>query len=167
MPVGEELFLEIMSSFPTGVTVVTTIDASGAPKGLTVSAFCPVSLHPQLVLVCLDNQSSTLVAIKDTARFTVNFLAAGREALARRFASKLDDKFEGLPWEIPVPDGGPVLSEDSGAYVECRVRQTIEAGDHWVVLGEVVGGSLREDHLPLLYGRRTFSTWAIPGDPPV
>jgi flavin reductase (DIM6/NTAB) family NADH-FMN oxidoreductase RutF len=164
MPVDEELFLEIMSSFPTGVTVVTTIDGSGTPKGLTVSAFCPVSLHPQLILVCLDNQSSTLVAIKDNATFTVNFLAAGREALARRFASKIDDKFEGVPWDMPLAEGGPVLKEDSGAYVACRVLRAIEAGDHWVVVGEVIGGSLREDHLPLLYGRRTFSTWAIPGD---
>jgi flavin reductase (DIM6/NTAB) family NADH-FMN oxidoreductase RutF len=164
MPVHEELFLEIMSSFPTGVTVVTTIDTSGTPKGLTVSAFCPVSLHPQLVLVCLDNQSSTLGAIRDTSTFTVNFLASGREELARRFASKVGDKFDGVPWDTPIPGGGPVLTEDSGAYVACRVLQTTEAGDHWVVLGEVIGGNLREDHLPLLYGRRTFSTWAIPGD---
>ncbi len=91
--------------------------------------------------------------------FTVNFLAAGREELARRFASKLEDKFEGTPWETPIPDGGPVLSEDSGAYVVCQVTQSIEAGDHWVLLGAVQGGNLRADHLPLLYGKRTFSTW--------
>ena len=166
MAVDEELFLEIMSSFPTGVTVVTTMTASGTPKGLTVSAFCPVSLHPPLVLVCLDNQSSTLEAIREGGMFTVNFLAAGREELARRFASKSEDKFEGTPWETPFPEGGPILTDDSGAYVVCRVAQTIEAGDHWVLLGEVEGGDLRADHLPLLYGKRTFSTWALPGDIP-
>jgi flavin reductase (DIM6/NTAB) family NADH-FMN oxidoreductase RutF len=162
--VDEELFLEIMSSFPTGVTVVTTMAASGQPKGLTVSAFCPVSLHPPLVLVCLDNQSSTLEAIRAGGMFTVNFLAAGREELARRFASKSDDKFEATPWEAPVPEGGPILVEDSGAYVVCRVTEVIEAGDHWVLLGRVEDGNLRADHLPLLYGRRTFSTWANPND---
>jgi flavin reductase (DIM6/NTAB) family NADH-FMN oxidoreductase RutF len=163
VPVPEELFLEIMSSFPTGVTVVTTTTPEGTPKGLTVSAFCPVSLHPPLVLVCLDNQSSTLVAIRGSGNFTVNFLAAGREELARRFAAKMEDKFEGVQWELPAAVGGPVLTEDSGAYVFCRVTRTIEAGDHWVLVGEVEAGSLREDHLPLLYGRRTFSTWAHPG----
>jgi flavin reductase (DIM6/NTAB) family NADH-FMN oxidoreductase RutF len=162
--VDEDLFLEIMSSFPTGVTVVTTMASSGLPKGLTVSAFCPVSLHPPLVLVCLDNQSSTLAAIRESGWFSVNFLAAGREELARRFASKSDDKFQGLPWEVPAPDGGPILTEDSGAYVVCRLQDAIEAGDHWLLLGRVEQGSLREDHLPLLYGRRTFSTWAIAGD---
>lgn len=164
MTVDEELFLEIMSSFPTGVTVVTTIATPGTPRGLTVSAFCPVSLHPPLVLVCLDDQSSTLPAITDTGRFTVNFLAAGREELARRFASKMDDKFEGVPWEMPVAGGGPILMEDSGAFITCGLQQTIEAGDHWILVGEVEGGNLRADHLPLLYGRRTFSAWAIPGD---
>lgn len=165
MPVDEELFLEIMSSFPTGVTVVTTIATSGAPKGLTVSAFCPVSLHPPLVLVCLDNQSSTLLAIAESRRFAINFLAAGREVLARRFASKMDDKFEGVSWEMPIGGGCPILNEDSGAFITCGLDQAIEAGDHWILVGKVVDGNLREDHLPLLYGRRTFSTWAIPGDP--
>jgi flavin reductase (DIM6/NTAB) family NADH-FMN oxidoreductase RutF len=165
MAVAEEQFLEIMSSFPTGVTVVTTTTADGNPKGLTISAFCPVSLHPPLVLVCIDNQSSTLVAIRESGMFTVNFLAAGREELARRFAAKMEDKFAGVPWDAPAGGGGPVLTEDSGAYVVCRVVQTIEAGDHWVLLGAVEEGSLRADHLPLLYGRRTFSTWANPGHP--
>jgi flavin reductase (DIM6/NTAB) family NADH-FMN oxidoreductase RutF len=165
MPVPEDLFLEIMSSFPTGVTVVTTTTAAGEPKGLTVSAFCPVSLRPPLVLVCLDNQSSTLVAIGESRVFTVNFLAAGREELARRFAAKRDDKFEDVSWDSPPAGAGPVLTEDSGAYVVCRVVRMVEAGDHWILVGEVEAGSLRADHLPLLYGRRTFSTWANPGNP--
>jgi flavin reductase (DIM6/NTAB) family NADH-FMN oxidoreductase RutF len=165
MAVAEDLFLEIMSSFPTGVTVVTTTTAGGSPKGLTVSAFCPVSLHPPLVLVCLDNQSSTLMAIEESGMFTVNFLAAGREELARRFAAKMEDKFEGVLWDSPAVGAGPVLTEDSGAYVACRVARTLEAGDHWILLGEVEDGSMRADHLPLLYGRRTFSTWAHPGNP--
>jgi flavin reductase (DIM6/NTAB) family NADH-FMN oxidoreductase RutF len=165
MPIAEELFLEIMASFPTGVTIVSSRNPAGDPKGLTVSAFCPVSLHPPLVLVCLDNRSTTLQAITETRDFTVNFLAAGREQLARRFASKIEDKFEGVTWELPAEGGGPVLSEDSGAYIVCHVGDMIEAGDHWVVIGQVRGGSLREDHLPLLYGRRTFTAWAIPGEP--
>lgn len=165
MPVAEELFLEIMSSFPTGVTVVTACSDSGAPKGLTVSAFSPVSLDPPLVLVCLDNRSTTLVAIGQTRTFTVNFLAAGREELARRFAGKMENKYEGISWELPASGGGPILTEDSGAYVVCRLAQMIEAGDHWIVLGQVEDGRLREDHLPLLYGRRTFSSWTSPGEP--
>jgi flavin reductase (DIM6/NTAB) family NADH-FMN oxidoreductase RutF len=165
MPVAEDLFLEIMSSFPTGVTVVTTSSAAGDPKGLTVSAFCPVSLRPPMVLVCLDNQSSTLASIGDAGRFTVNFLAAGREKLARRFAAKMENKFHGVKWELPAAGSGPILSEDSGAYVVCRVTRTIEAGDHHVLLGAVEEGGLREDHLPLLYGRRTFSDWTGPPDP--
>jgi flavin reductase (DIM6/NTAB) family NADH-FMN oxidoreductase RutF len=165
MGISEELFLEIMASFPTGVTVVSSRTREGNLRGLTVSAFCPVSLHPPLVLVCLDNRSTTLEAIRESWGFTVSFLAAGREELARRFASKRENKFEGVAWELPERGGGPVLSEDSGAYIVCRVGDMIEAGDHWVVLGQVSQGDLREDHLPLLYGRRTFSAWATPGQP--
>jgi flavin reductase (DIM6/NTAB) family NADH-FMN oxidoreductase RutF len=65
---------------------------------------------------------------------------------------------------VPVGGGSPILTEDSGAFVSCVLQQTIEAGDHWILIGKVEDGTLREDHLPLLYGRRTFSTWAIPGD---
>lgn len=146
-----------MACFPTGVAVVTAQAPGSAPRGLTVNAFCPVSLEPPLVLVCVDKDSNTLPALQVAGGFTVNFLAHSREQLAVRYASKLERKFEGVPWRRPqTPQGGPILHQDCAAYAVCVTRQALEAGDHWVFIGEVTEGEVVEGRLPLVYHRRGF-----------
>ncbi len=142
---------------------MTASEADGKPRGLTLSAFCAVSLNPPLVLVCVDKTSNTLPALRASNGFTVNFLAGGREHLAVLYASKAEEKFEGIAWRIPELDmGGPVLHEDSAAYAICATRQAIEAGDHWVFIGEVRAGAVIEGRLPLVYHRREFIDLADP-----
>ena len=137
--VDRQLFRDIMACFPTGVAIVTAHEAGEKPRGLTLSAFCPVSLEPPLVLVCVDRSSNTLPALLESGGFTVNFLAGGRDHLAVLYASKTEEKFDGITWRRPaLPEGGPVLHEDSAAFAVCATRQAIEAGDHWVFIGEVV-----------------------------
>jgi flavin reductase (DIM6/NTAB) family NADH-FMN oxidoreductase RutF len=157
--VPEDQFLGIMSSFPAGVVVVTSLDAAGKPYGLTVSAFCSVSRVPPLILVCVDQGSTTLPAIQASGKFTVNFLSEGREKLALNFATKEPDKFADAAWRHPerLQGGGPVLHEDTVAHVACTVEQAHEAGDHWVFIGRVVEADLVEDARSLLFHRRTFS----------
>lgn len=154
-----------MSCFPTGVAVVTAREAGQRPRGLTLSAFCPVSLEPPLVLVCVDRTSNTLPALQAAGGFTVNFLAGGREHLAVLYASKAEEKFEGIRWRSPeTPEGGPVLHEDSAAYAVCVTRQAIEAGDHWVFVGEVQEAATIPGRFPLLYHRRAYRDLAEPPD---
>lgn len=161
MAIGGELFREIMTTFPSGVAVVTARGESGKPRGLTVSAFCPVSLDPPLVLVCIDKTSNSLVAIRGSGGFTVNLLASGREDLARRFASKAEEKFEGVAVEEPATaEAGPILVGDCVAYAACRVHSAVEAGDHFIVVGQVEEGGHRSGEVPLMYGRRVFTDWA-------
>jgi flavin reductase (DIM6/NTAB) family NADH-FMN oxidoreductase RutF len=146
-----------MSTFPSGVVVVTAFGDDGLPRGLTVSAFCAVSLQPPLALVCVDKASNTLPAVQRTQGFTANILAAGRDALARRMATKLSDKFDGLAWRRPESGaGGPILSEDAAAYAVCSLIETIEAGDHWILLGSVIEGDHREGVAPLVFSRRGY-----------
>src|SRR5260370_34840088 len=90
-----------MASFPSGVVVLTAFGRDSLPRGLTVSAFCAVSLEPPLALACIDKKSNTLPALQHAGGFTANILAAGREQLARRMAPKLTDKFEGIVWRRP------------------------------------------------------------------
>lgn len=157
MSVPPQLYREIMACFPTGVAVVTAHEAGDRPRGLTLSAFCPVSLDPPLVLVCIDRGSNTLPALQASGGFTVNFLAGGREHLAVLYASKAEEKFTGIAWSRPeLPEGGPILHEDAAAYAVCVTRQCFEAGDHWVFIGEVRHGAVIEGRLPLLYHRRAF-----------
>ena len=150
-------FRETMATFPSGVVVLTAFGQDSLPRGLTVSAFCAVSLDPPLALACVDKTSNTLPAVQHTGGFTANILAAGREQLARRMATKLSDKFDGITWRQPKSaHGGPILEDDCAAYAVCTLRDTIEAGDHWILIGNVVEGANREGVSPMVFSRRVY-----------
>jgi flavin reductase (DIM6/NTAB) family NADH-FMN oxidoreductase RutF len=150
-------YREVMSAFPSGVVVLTAFADDGTPRGLTVSAFCAVSLEPPLALACIDKTSNTLPAVQRTGGFTANILATGREQLARRMATKLSDKFDGISWRRPAGQGGgPILEEDAAAYAVCTLKETIEAGDHWILIGLVIDGANRDGVTPLIYRRRVY-----------
>jgi flavin reductase (DIM6/NTAB) family NADH-FMN oxidoreductase RutF len=151
-------FFAIMGAFPTGVGVVTTLD-DDQPRGLTSNALCSVSANPPLMLVCVDKNSNTLPALQKTGKFVVNYLSAGRGDLANTFASKEPDKFANVAWR-PAHNGMPWLHVDSIAHAECETRQEIEAGDHVLLIGEVIEGQPPAPGTkPLMYFRRTYSTW--------
>lgn len=155
------IFREVLSTFPAGVVIVTAMGVDGAPAGLTISAFCSVSAEPTLILVCVDKGSNTLPAIRSSGNFTVNILAAGREELALRFASKREDKFDGVTWESPtLANGGPILQESAASYLVCKIDQEIEAGDHQIFIGEAVEAGVQPGHPPLLYHNRGFASLA-------
>lgn len=148
--------LDALASFPSGVVVVTAFDAADAPVGLTVSAFCSVSLDPPLVLVCVARDSQTLPAMERSGAFTVNVLAAGRDDLARTFATKSADKFTALDWAAPDGAGGPVLHRDTVAHLDCAVHRQVHAGDHEVFIGEVREAVVTPSREALVYHRRAF-----------
>jgi flavin reductase ActVB len=86
LSVSEDEFRAVLGRFPSGVTVVTTIDESGTDQGMTVSAFCSVSLYPPLILICIEKTASAYKALTTSAGFAVNVLSARQEQVARRFA---------------------------------------------------------------------------------
>lgn len=124
-----------MAGFPSGVTVVTTTDESGAMVGFTASAFSSLSLDPPLVLICPSLGSATYPHIRRNGRFAIHMLAAGRQDLATAFASKAVDKVAGLDWTIS--DLGNPLLRGAGCVIECSLWQEYPGGDHAVVIGEV------------------------------
>jgi flavin reductase (DIM6/NTAB) family NADH-FMN oxidoreductase RutF len=155
--IDAQRFRDVMSSFPSGVVVLTAFGDDGLPRGLTVNAFCAVSLEPPLALACIDKTSNTLPAVKRTGGFTANILASGREELARRMATKSTTKFDALVWRRPSsPIGGPILENDTSAYAVCTLKDTIEAGDHWILIGLVTEGDHRESVRPMIYSRRLY-----------
>jgi len=157
MSVGPEEFRRALSQFASGVTVVTTRGADGGPLGLTVSAFCSVSLNPPLVLVCIDKMSSSYSGFWESRAFVVNILAEDQEALSRRFASKELKKFDGVPYQEGI-EGIPVL-EGALAHLECRLVHAYEGGDHTIFVGEVERTRVREAR-PLLYFRGQYARLA-------
>jgi 3-hydroxy-9,10-secoandrosta-1,3,5(10)-triene-9,17-dione monooxygenase reductase component len=135
-------YRQVLGHFPTGVTVVTTVH-DGQPVGLAIGSFTSVSLDPPLVGFFPGKSSSSFPAIEASGSFCVNVLAADQEHLSRVFASKAEDKFQGLGWK-PGVTGSPVL-DGVLAWIDCDVESITEAGDHWFVLGRVrnldAGGS--------------------------
>ena len=155
--IDPQLYRDVMATFPSGVVVVTAYGEDGLPRGLTVSAFSAVSLEPPLALVCIAKTSNTLPAVQQTTGFTANILAAGRDQLARRMATKLSDKFDGIAWRRSQSgQGGPILEDDAAAYAVCTLEQTIEGGDHWILIGAVVEGGHRQDVTPMVFSRREY-----------
>jgi flavin reductase (DIM6/NTAB) family NADH-FMN oxidoreductase RutF len=156
--IDPQRFREVMASFPSGVVVLTAFGNDSLPRGLTVSAFCAVSLDPPLALACIDKTSNTLAAVQHTGGFTANILAAGRDQLARRMATKVTDKFAAIGWRPPQSAiGGPILEDDTAAYAVCTLRDTIEAGDHWILIGLVTEGAHREGVAPMVFSRRGYA----------
>jgi len=158
-PVDKATFFAIMSAFPSGVAIVTTLDADSLPKGLTCTATCSLSAEPPLLLVCIDRRSTSLPALRHSGRFVVNYLLAGRGELSNRFASRDQDRWTGIAWR-PTRHGLPWLHTDSLAHAECTLVSETDGGDHVVVIGRVDGGQAPAPGTkPLMYFRRSYATW--------
>lgn len=159
LAIDGQLFRSILGSFPTGVTIVTTVGTDGVPRGLTCNAMCAVSAEPPMLLFCLNKKAGSVAAFLERKAFVVNFLAAGRGELSTRFASPVDDKFTGTRWEPSAHAGGsPIFPDDTVAHAECTISQVVDAGDHHVLFGLVVGGA-SNGGTPLMYLRRTYANW--------
>ena len=128
-------FRAALSQFATGVTVITTRDESGGFFGLTASSFNSVSLTPPLVLWSLGGQSRGLPLFSGNSHYVINVLAADQAALAERFASRKEDRFDGVDYELSRT-GLPILRGVS-AWFECHNRSRYPEGDHVIFVGEV------------------------------
>jgi flavin reductase (DIM6/NTAB) family NADH-FMN oxidoreductase RutF len=158
--VDVSVFRKAMGSFPTGVTVVTVACDDGDMHGMTVNSFSSVSLDPMLVLVCLGETSRGVGLIERAEAFVVNVLPAGQQDVSRWFANRHrpagSAMFDGVPFE-PGVTGGPVLV-DATASFDCRLRQSHRAGDHLIVLGEVVALVHRPQLEPLIFHAGTYKS---------
>ena len=157
MPVTQEEFRAALGRFASGVTVVTTKDAQGELHGITVSAFCSVSLQPPMVLICIEKTAGSHPAVEESAIFIVNILREGEAGVSELFASLRPDKFEHVKFSSGI-EGVPVL-DDALATLECRVKFSYHGGDHSIFVGDVERVTV-EDGEPLLYFRGSYGHFA-------
>lgn len=146
-----------MASFATGVTLIT-VDYAGEVKGMTANAFASVSLEPLLVLVCVDHQAETHAYLHARKRFGVNVLSAQQRSISEHYANPdresitmepgAEAKFDRTEHGTPVLHGALV-------YLECRLREARDAGDHTIFIAEVEELVVRPGE-PLLYFRRNY-----------
>lgn len=152
MPIDDARFKLAMSHFASGVTVVTT-EHEGKPYGLTVASFASLSLHPPLVVVCIEKNVKSHDVIAAAGRFGVSILGSEQGPVSNRFASRVDDKFDGVPThtgELGVP-----LIDGAICTLECRVHGQLPGGDHTIFVGEVIEVNTTEG-APLVYFRSGY-----------
>ena len=148
MAVSENEFRSALSCFASGVSVVTTIDAVGNLHGITVSAFCSVSLSPPLVLICIEKTTASHSAFQEFNAFVVNILDESQAYLSEQFAAPAGDKFHHVEFRTGIA-GIPVFN-DALATLECRLKHAFDGGDHSIFIGEVETVLVRKGE-PLLY----------------
>jgi flavin reductase (DIM6/NTAB) family NADH-FMN oxidoreductase RutF len=147
-------FRQVIGHFASGVAIVTCNGPDG-PAGLTTSAVTSLSLDPLLLLVCFDNASRTLQAVRGAGRFAVNVLRADQEDLAHVFASKrvAREKFEAVTHT--VAHGVPVL-DGALAWLACDLTELIPGGDHTIGIGRVTHMDADPDGQPLIYYKGAY-----------
>lgn len=152
----ERSYRDTVGHFATGVTVVTTTGPAG-PAGMTTNAVTSLSLRPRLLLVCFEERSRTLAAVRASGRFAVNILRDGDEDLAAVFATKRvgREKFERVTHT--EAHGVPVL-DSALAWIACSLRELHPGGDHVIGIGEVVALGTGEERPPLVYYRGGYTT---------
>ncbi|MBD9361191.1 flavin reductase family protein [Methylomonas fluvii] len=162
MSVEAKEFKNALKLWASGVTVVTTQGRDNQPRGMTATAFSSVSVEPPQILVCLNQATDTGAALLESRRFAVNILNNAQEDVSNQFAGSTtqEQRFASIAWQVGE-NGAPILSEALAA-LECRVVQQVQAGSHWVIIGEVDNVVCREGD-PLLYYHSAYRTVATQG----
>ena len=149
-------FRDVLGLVPTSVVVVTGVDQSGMPQGITIGSFVSVSLDPPLVGFLPGTNSKTWNAIKGSGVFCVNVLTASQDELCWRFAKEADDRFAGIEW-APSANGSPALS-GAAAHIDCTLESDDAYGDHFFVVGRVThlaGGEGKDNAMAFYRGKVT------------
>lgn len=137
MAIEPELFRAVFRRWPSGVTVLTCREAAtGRVRGMTVSSLTGVSLEPPMVSVCVHTQARMSCLIREELCFGVHVLGAAMQELSDRCAGFLGEEAHWLD-DVEckaVASGAPILQSD-GAWMDCRLLQHMEAGDHTMFLG--------------------------------
>ena len=161
--IDSKQYRQVLGQYPTGVCAVTSAGADGSPAGMVVGSFTSVSLDPPLVGFFPDRGSSSWTKVAANGRFCVNILSAEQEDVCRALASRDPDKFAAIAHH-PSPLGSPII-DGVVAWIDCDLHSVGDAGDHFIVLGEVRQLEIAEGGLPLLffqggYGRFSPSSLA-------
>ena len=149
----EKQFRTALSQFATGVTIITTRDENGSFFGLTASSFNSVSMTPPLVLWSLSQGARSMPLFSANSHYVINVLSADQAALAERFASRIEDRFAGVEFDLSHT-GLPIL-RGTAAWFECHNRSRYPEGDHVIFVGEVERCAV-DAKAPLVYHAGRF-----------
>lgn len=118
--------------------------------GITINSFSSVSLEPPLVMFCIDNKSTNLRLFKKNRYFSLNVLSQEQRALAVAFAKPKNSTKWGVESYFFSKKGNPIFQNSLG-FFECKKHRVIKAGDHHVIIGEVLNFEKMNDKNPLFF----------------
>ena len=145
----EAIKKQVLRLFTYGLYAVSVADG-GEVNAFTANWLSQASFDPPLLMVSVENASKSLGMIRNSRRFAVNVLESGQRELAGalgKTALKVPDKLKGLGYDIS--ESGCPLLHDALAWVECRVINSIHAGDSTIIIGEVINVGLWREGTPL------------------
>lgn len=136
----------VLRHFPYGLYAVT-VAHEGEAHAMTANWVTQAAFEPPMVAVAVENASKTIEMIRDAHHFVVCVFGEGQRELAGklgRSSEKTPDKLKGVRTKPAPVSGAPILTEALG-WVECRVLSSLPAGDHTIVLGEVVAAGVERE----------------------
>lgn len=156
-----------MGNFATGVTVVCS--GTPEPHGMTLNAITSLSLDPARILVCIGRNTRMHSTILNDTSFSVSILGSGQHATASHFASQKRpfgrEGFTGFTVRPGEVFGHPIFT-DSLAWLECQTAETVESGDHTILVGDVISCGSRSEGSPLLFHNGDLIPMHAPGATP-
>jgi len=152
--IDSDSFRAALGRFASGITIVTARDTKGRDHGMTVSAFCSLSLDPAMVLVSIGHEASMHGLMMRAEHVGISVLSTTQEALSRRFADPETDRFDGVGYTRG--ENGVALLDDALVHLECDVVARHEAGDHTIIVC-AVDRMEAYDGRPLLYYRGGYA----------
>ena len=150
-------YRDALGCFGTGVCLITTRDEAGRARAITANSFSSVSLHPPIILWCIDVHSDRYDLFAGADHFGVSFLREHHGDVSTEFARNVDAELSGA--ELKVDQHGFPLYADALGYLECETGFRQKAGDHVVIFGNVIGfdaqagnglGFFKGDYTPLI-----------------
>jgi len=158
LPPDPATYRTVLGHFATGVALITAVDGE-EPVGMACNSFTSLSLEPPLVLFCAAKSSSTWPRIQQAGKWAANFLAEDGEETCRLFAQKGADRFAHVAYTIGR-SGSPVL-DHALAFVDCETVAEHDAGDHIIVVGQVLELGYASEGKPLLFYRGGYGRYEI------
>ena len=128
-------YRKTLGKFVTGVTIITTCEKDGTPRGFTANSFTSVSLDPPLILICIGDFNEGLELFKNSEYFAVNILNEEQVDISNLFAQPVKNKFEEIKWSNSK-FGVPII-KGALAWLECKNFDQKRSGDHLILIGNV------------------------------
>ncbi len=136
----------VLRHFPYGLYALT-VAHGGEEHGMTANWVSQASFDPPMVVVAVENTSKTIGLIRDAHHFALNVFQQGQRELAGklgRTSANAPHKLKGIKTKPAPLSAAPILADALG-WLECRVVATMPAGDHTLVLGEIIEAGVEHE----------------------